>query len=622
MSENSVEEILQQADAALHAGNNDQAQVLFQQVLDQEPNSASAHYALGTIYFHKADYQQALMSLQRAAEIEPEAVDIAINFAGCLAHVGNKIGALIQLQRASKYCRDDPVFCSRIADMSLQLNEPAVAISMLDRLQKLLPQDQIIMAKAEGALGNWRDAVAILSRLFDVTPNDSSIARELSVAAANLRQYTLAISSYERYLKNVNPTAQDYLRFADLLLIAQQESRCEIALKQAKDLGEDSAEWEVLYARVCRLKGDYDETQQALSRAINLQPNQGQAWLMRAELADEENAAQYKEELSTIVEHANFSALRPHLQALNYYSLAELNEKSGNIKQASEALLAANDIQTAWFASNGVEYFADKTEQEYSSKKKRFTAEIFDQADASISKNANRPSPIFIVGLPRSGTTLVERILGENQNVYSGGELEALEFVAIDLERKIKTEKLPPLEEFDVKLWTELRQQYFSKLPEFSEPIFTDKMPHNFRHVGLILKLFPEARVLQMHRAMQDVCLSIYSHAFPNGHSYATSWDNLFDYYRQSESLMQYWGSLNSPRVLDVQYENLVQKPEYYAKQIVEFCGFDWQDSYLEFHKSANASFTFSELQVRQPISDKRVRRWEKFADFIPALQA
>lgn len=543
--------VLKQADTALKNGDSEQAWALYEQVLKTEPESADANYALGTIAFQRDEFQKALQHFDQAAKTEPEAVDIACNFAMCLARVGNKIGALLQLQRASKYCGDDPEFCFRIADMSVRLGEPAAAISMLDRLSALLPRDQIVMASAEGQLGNMRDAVAILERLLEELPNDSDVAQRLSVAAANLRQYPLAISAYERFLRNTNATAIDYLRFADLLLIAQDVKRCEIAIKQAVDLGEDSGQAHVLRARVYRLNNELAKCEDAINSAIEREPLLGQAWIIRAELSDDESAKIHVNSLNESLDSCRPESVHPHQLALSYYALATLCEKCGDYAGASDALNKANHTQQSWFKRNGSDYKAELIESEFGSKKEDFTASVFDLPNAAISKSTTDPAPIFIVGLPRSGTTLVERILAQNNAVQSFGELESMEFVATEFARLQKTKALPAAEKISSEQWSELRKQYFAKIPECSSPILTDKMPHNFRHVGLILKLFPEARIIQMHRDKRDVSLSIYSHPFPAGHTYSTSFADIFDYYTQAEALMKYWSAQNSPRILE-----------------------------------------------------------------------
>ena len=619
--EQKLKQILKNADAAFNAGEIDKAKELYESALENQPDSAHALFGMGSFALQQKDYQTAQNSLRRAAELEPEAVDITVNYAACLATLGNRIGALTELQRATRYCRDDPYFCSRIADMSLHLGEPAAAITLLSRLQKMLPQDQIILANSQAALGNWRDAVNILKRLHQVVDTDPVVADKLATAAGKLRDYPTSIAAYERYLQLVTPTANDYLRFADLLLIAQNADRCNHALDLAIEMGEDGADVHLLRARTARLNGDIPAVLKSIEQVLERQSNHGQAWSIRAELAEAKQLDEYISELSKELENTlEIAKLNSRHQSLLHFALADMNDRSGDFSGAAKALKYANHIQYTDLVLKNTNYNAELTEQQFDDRIELFGIDVFDQSDASISSGDTQIKPIFVVGMPRSGTTLVERILGENDQVYNAGEQEAMEFVATDYRQKIGGGILPKPGEMKAEQWAALRKTYLEKLPDISKPIFTDKLPHNFRQVGLILKLFPDAKIVQMHRSIQDVCLSIYQHAFSEGHNYANRWQDLIHFYKQSERIMAHWSGMHTPNILDLSYENLVQNPEHYAKQMVEFCGFTWDDSYLDFHKTVNQSFTFSEMQVRKPISTKRVDRWRNYADHIPEL--
>jgi len=623
LEQQSLTELREQAAAALTANEMEKAEALYISLVEQEPNSASNRFALGSLFYQKQDYKKAIDHLQQAALIEPEAVDIAYNFAACLTAIGDRLGALLQLQRATKYCKDDPYFVPRIADLSVRLSEPAAAITLLSRLQKLLPNDQIILANANSMLGNWRESFKILKRLKDSVPNDPAINQKLSIAAGSLRDYPAAISAYERYLQLVKPTANDYLRFADLLLLARNADRCERALELALELGEDGPDVYLLKARTARLKGNYQSMHESLEEVLKRMPNNGQAWSIRAEVANEEELDGLIKELNaTLAQRDEIAQLNHRHQSLLYYALADMQDRAKQYSEASQSLLIANDVQHAVVRSSNITYSATETESQFSELILNYNPEVFDQADLKTPESESSKTPIFIVGMPRSGTTLVERILGQSSHVYNAGEQDAMEFVAAHCRHQVKTQRLPKPEQISSSQWAVLRQMYLDKLPEFSNKIFTDKLPHNFRNVGLILKLFPEARIIQMHRQKNDVLWSIYARAFSAEHNYANRWQDLNHFYDQSELLMAHWSNLKSSRIIDVQYENLVQDPQGCAKQIVEFCGFEWSDNYLNFHGSTNQSFTFSEMQVRQPISDKRIGRWRNYENFIQTLSS
>ncbi|MFT5137330.1 MAG: tetratricopeptide (TPR) repeat protein [Arenicella sp.] len=620
--EQELKQLTADADAAFNAGETAKASELYQQVLELDPNSVAAHYGIGTIALQDKDLQKSVEHLKRAAEIEPEAVDIAFNLATCLFVGGNRVGALVQLERAAKYCLDDPVFCSRIAEMSIRLGEPAAAVTIMSRLKALTPDHQLIIANAHGVLGNWREAIGILKNLQKSLPENAEIAQKLALAAGQLRDYPFAISSYQRYLRLITPSANDYLRFADLLLIAQNTKRCDQALDQALALGEDSAELYVLRARTARLRGDYEAVNAALDQALNRQANHGQAWAIKAELADQAQLPEFIAKLREQTENEkDVTQLNHHLQALLNYSLADMCDRQADYECATKALRSANKLQNVALALTNTSYSKDATEQQFDELIESYSSSVFESNDVAIDSGEKQITPIFIVGMARSGTTLVERILGQNPHVFNAGEQEAMEFVATHYHYQIKNDRLPKPADMNAEQRAALRSMYLEKLPDISKPIFTDKLPHNFRQVGLILKLFPEARVIQMHRAMPDVCLSIYSHAFAAGHNYATHWPDMLHFYSQAERLMAHWSSVDSTRVMNLNYEDLAESPEVYAKKIVEFCGFEWQQSYLDFHQSTTQSFTFSEMQVRQPISATRIDRWRNYLPYLPELE-
>lgn len=619
-----IDQLIAEAEALAKSGDLENAEYKYLEALKADPKSASAHYGLGTIAMQCGQFEHALECLTRAGSLEPEAVDIAYNLAHCYFHLGDSRQAALQLQRASTFCKDDPVFCSLIADFFVRLAEPDAAIQLLSRLQVLTPNDQIILARAHAGKTHWRESASILQRLRAELPNEPKIANDLAVAAGKLRDYDTAISAFEHYLTLVTPSAIDYLRFADLLLMAQKTARCRQAITLALDKGESSAEVFVLRAKVNRLAGDYTAANIALDEALSRSASDGQAWTLRAELVPDEDLVKHIQTLSTQLELVD--ELDLHNNALLCYALAEMQDRHSQFEQAAKSMFKANTAQAQVLESRGEDYKPEVTVAMVDRLISQYDQGFFSTISDGVIHKPNSElipmtiQPIFIVGMPRSGTTLVERIIGQNSDVYNGGEQEAMEFMAADLNRRIRSGRLPSVDKISDQQWAELRQSYIDKLPINSKPIITDKLPHNFRHVGLILKLFPQAKVVQMHRNIQDVSLSIYSKAFSAGHNYANTWFGLEHFYSECERLMVHWSSMNSPRILDLSYEDLVESPEQYAKQLVEFCGFEWSDWYLNFHQSVNSSFTFSEMQVRQPIANKRVGRWQQYSPYFPEL--
>ena len=237
----------------------------------------------------------------------------------------------------------------------------------------------------------------------------------------------------------------------------------------------------------------------------------------------------------------------------------------------------------------------------------------FNHAPATNSQT-NPVTPIFILGMARSGSTLVEKILTGLNGVEAGGENEALEHVIAQYYHNLANGNKPTPLSLKAEEWLDLAEQYWQSTPHTKE-VITDKMPHNFRHIGFILAMFPDAPIIYTHRDPRDVYLSIYSRPFPDGHNYACDMDWIAHFYEQSAKLMKHWQKIAPNRILEVKYEELVAKPEQQTKQIADFCKLKWTADCLNFHKRKSQSYTFSELQVRKPLNSDGIGRWQNYSD-------
>ena len=228
-------------------------------------------------------------------------------------------------------------------------------------------------------------------------------------------------------------------------------------------------------------------------------------------------------------------------------------------------------------------------------------------SSADFSKDITQlaPSNIFIVGMPRSGTTLMDRILSQHPCIESSGENEAL---ALFIENKVNAQKNNTAinwQEFFSKNKQEILSSYRAKTA-LNADIIVDKMPHNYRYVGAILSIFEQVKVIQMRRAPEDLALSIFSQPFAPHHNYAANLKNIAHAIFQANKLMDFWRDSFPGQVIDVNYNQLTNAPQEEAQLIFKFCNLDWNDDYLNFHKEHVNSFTFSELQVRQPINTNK----------------
>ncbi|RDS83144.1 sulfotransferase [Dyella monticola] len=236
--------------------------------------------------------------------------------------------------------------------------------------------------------------------------------------------------------------------------------------------------------------------------------------------------------------------------------------------------------------------------------------------------------PIFVVGMPRSGTTLVERILSSHPDVYSAGEL--MNF-GVQLERLapegVQARLGPALIEQSHRLdWERLGLRYVdSTRPQTAlKPRFIDKLPHNFLYLGLIAKALPKAKIICLRRHPLDTCLSNFREMFMENssfHGYSFDLLDIGRFYIQFDRMMAHWNAVLPGRILEVNYETLVAEQEPTTRRLLAHCELEWNDACLSFQHNTAAVATASTAQVREPLHAKAVGRWEKYRPWLGPLE-
>ncbi len=232
--------------------------------------------------------------------------------------------------------------------------------------------------------------------------------------------------------------------------------------------------------------------------------------------------------------------------------------------------------------------------------------------------------PILIVGMPRSGTTLVEQILASHPDVTAGGELTYLNELSKQLAADIPALEYPEaIAAASATQINALGEEYVRQLAMLSRglPRVTDKLPPNFMRLGLIALCLPAAKVIHVRRHPFDTCLSIYFQNFEHEHAYAWDLTHLGAYYREYERLMDHWRRVVPLQTLEVQYEALVDNQEKLTRELLEYCDLSWDDRCLRFWETKRAVDTASLWQVRQPMYTRSVERWRHYESHLGPLR-
>jgi hypothetical protein len=236
------------------------------------------------------------------------------------------------------------------------------------------------------------------------------------------------------------------------------------------------------------------------------------------------------------------------------------------------------------------------------------------------------PVPIFIVGMHRSGTTLLERMLGNHSQVSEGGEL--YDFPA-QLRLAAGRHFGGPLDAAAVSAsagfdWPQLGSGYLAQVRWRAEgrAMLVDKLPSNFLNAGFIHRALPQARIVHMHRQAMDTCFSNFKELFSNACAYGYDLDELADFYAGYDRLMAHWREVLPGAVLDVRYEDLARDPEAEGRRILAFCGLEWQADCLNVAGNARAVNTASSAQVREPVHQRGIGAWRRYEAYLGPLQA
>lgn len=269
---------------------------------------------------------------------------------------------------------------------------------------------------------------------------------------------------------------------------------------------------------------------------------------------------------------------------------------------------------------SGYDYSLEEDKEFFSCIKEMFSAELFKKHSNSGTDNN---APIFILGMPRSGTTLTEQILSSHQMVYGAGELPDIRKLLSQMCGAGEYKKFPKLVgSLGNDDLSRIGSEYIKGLRKrnSSAEHITDKMPHNFLHVGMIRLMLPNAKIIHCKRDPIDNCLSIFKQNFGGVHKYAYDLAELGGYHLLYQDLMEHWNKVLPGFVFELQYEDMVADQEGMTRKLLEFCGLPWDDNCLQFHKSERTVKTASYTQVRKKIYSDSVQLWKRYEQELQPL--
>ena len=484
------------------------------------------------------------------------------------------------------------------------------AYDAYSKAQKLLPNHPMLLNNLGNAL-ELQDEIEQAIGWYNkaITQDPAYVASHINLGNALGRQgrFEEAVSAYKYAIKTNPGFLQAYYYLGRLLVELNELDEAVINFKKVIQIDPGHKYANKRLANVLGDLGQLDEAVSSYRKAIDIDPEYAEAY---RSLSNLKIFAEFDDDIHVMESLYASESISDEQKMHLAFGLGKAYEDLGDYKKSMQLILRATRLKRASF-----DYSISKEEELFSKIKSTFPTDFFSNREGMGNPDK---TPIFILGMPRSGTSLVEQILASHPDVFGAGEL-------VDLSNLIKkyfiadssSQNSQRIVDLGTAASGDLGKEYIAGIRKYSKisKHITDKMPHNFLYIGLIRTILPNARVIHCTRDPMDNCLSILKNYFISGHEYSYDLTELGQFYSLYLDLMQYWRNALPGFIYDLSYEQLVADQENQIRQLIDYCDLPWDAACLDFHKTRRKVKTASKAQVRRPIykdSVKLAKRYEK----------
>ena len=584
-----------------------------QRAVASAPHFARARENLGQALLQTGRPDEAVAHLQQAARLDPASDSTRMKLGYALSALGSGEAAdavfeeafgLVpdrrKLAEAGEHLRGGRAReCERIC-RSLLARQP-------DDVNALR-----LLAKVAGEAERWGQAERLLLRVLELAPAFHDARLDLSRVYKQQDRIDAAVATAARAAELTPNSSNAHYLHASMLAIAGRHDEALRGYRQTLEItAGHTAAW-VGMGHLLKTLGRQEEGIAAYRKAIEQRPNFGEVYWSLANLKTFRFAP---EEVADMERRLAEEPLDEDARVHFLFTLGKAREDQGEYARAFEHYADACSTQRLRIAYDPVD-----TEAINERIRAVFTAEFIAE---NAGKGCPDPAPIFIVGLPRSGSTLIEQILASHSQVEGTAELPDVGRVIGSLparcDGQVYPEAVVGLREDD---WRELGESYLQRTQRHrsGSPYFTDKMPNNFPSIGLIHLMLPNAKIVDARRHPLDSCFGSFKQHFAHGQTFSYDLVELGEYFLEYRRMMRHWAQVLPGRVLEVRYEDMVQDQEGQTRRLLDYCGLPWEDACLRFYETERAVRTASSEQVRQPIYNSSVNHWRHFREELAPL--
>jgi tetratricopeptide (TPR) repeat protein len=608
--------------AWLAQGKLDAAADQFREALRLKPGVAMVHNNLGNALRLQGDKTQAVQEFQEALRLDPSLAEAHTN-------LGQLSLELRRLEEAAFHCREAvrlrPNFPEahnnhgNVLREQGKLHEAKACYTEALRLNPDLAMTYNNIGQAVQEEGKLDDAVTWYQKGLQLEPGSARIHCNLASALADQEKDSEAIGEYQRALQLDPNHAEAHHGLGTVVHDQGDFQEAAGRFREALRLKPDLVAAHTSLGTVLEELGEFDAALACFREALRYDPNCAGAYgqlgtTLRSKLPEDDRAA-----MRRLLSDPDLS---PGKALALHFGLAQVLDAQGAYAEAAEHLRRANGLRQAEWQKRGQAYDAAEHGKFVDGLMATFTPAFFERIRGF---GLETERPVFIVGLPRSGTTLIEQILASHSQVFGAGELRHVRDTFEALPRTMGSEALPIecVRELDRATAGLLGQRHLERLRRINEPAvrIADKMPDNYLHLGLIATLFPRAKLIHCRRDLRDVAVSCWMTNFRQIR-WAFDLEHIASRFGEYRRVMDHWRRVLPVPLLEVDYEETVADLEGVARRLVAWCGLDWEPACLTFHETRRPVRTASVSQVRQPIYQRSVARWKHYEKAMEELFA
>ena len=600
----------------LRKDNFEEAETVLRAVIKLAPEYPRAHEDLGTILLNLGKSEQALVPLQSAIELNPKSSSAFFKLGGALKNLGRDEAGDAALKHAADLSPSQASL-EKATKLFVQ-GEYREAESLAKELVNKNPRDvnaALLLARIAIHAKVYEDAERILREIIKIAPRFIVAWHDLGATLKEQGKEEEATSTLKEALKIDQNNALTHYLYAASLALAGQTETAATYYKNAVQIQPSLVGAHVGLGHVLKTLGDQEGGIASYRAAIALRPNLGEIYFSLSNL---KTFRFTDDEIEDMVQRLNQESLDSESIVHFSFSLGKAFEDKKDYDKAFEYYLKGNEEHRA-----NITYDPVQTELAHEKMRETYNQQFIKRIKETKPGNAD-PSPIFIVGLPRSGSTLLEQILASHSMVDGTSELPDLGVVSQMIPNKAKGRTFPAgiLSMSDDEIRS-LGDEYLDRTRRHRKGArhFTDKMPNNFAHIGLLQAILPNAKIIDARRHPLGSCVGSFKQHFAKGQTFTYDMFELGEFYLQYDELMAHWNKLLPGKILRVQYEDVVQDLETQVRRILEHCELPFEENCINFHETERSVRTASSEQVRQPIYKKSLNTWDRFDQHIGDLK-